>query len=105
MIRAMLPCILVLASVSSGAAEEYSEPAAEPQFSPVIMDGNSQQCCCHEADGGFIHRLFNFRPWTVESRMRTSAGTPGLPRGRRYFGGRYFGQFNNRFYGPQYGNF
>lgn len=29
----------------------------------------------------------------------------GLPRGRRYYGGRYFGSFNNRFYGPQYGNF
>lgn len=30
---------------------------------------------------------------------------PGLPRGRRYYGGRYFGSFNNRFYGPQYGYF
>jgi hypothetical protein len=29
----------------------------------------------------------------------------GLPRGRRYYGGRFFGSFNNRFYGPQYGNF
>jgi hypothetical protein len=33
------------------------------------------------------------------------AGYPGLPRGRRYYNGRYFGSFNNRFYGPQYGNF
>ncbi len=32
-------------------------------------------------------------------------GTPGLSRGRRYYGGRYFGNFNDRFYGPQYGNF
>ncbi len=30
---------------------------------------------------------------------------PGLPRGRRYYGGRYFGSFNNRFYSPQYGDF
>jgi hypothetical protein len=30
---------------------------------------------------------------------------PGLPRGRRYYGGRYFGSFNNRFYSPQYGYF
>jgi hypothetical protein len=29
----------------------------------------------------------------------------GLPRGRRYYGGRFFGSFNNRYYGPQYGNF
>ena len=29
----------------------------------------------------------------------------GLPRGRRYYGGRYFGSFNDRFYGPQYGYF
>ena len=29
-----------------------------------------------------------------------------LPRGRRYiYGSRYFGNINNRFYGPQYGNF
>lgn len=29
----------------------------------------------------------------------------GLPVGRTYYGGRYFGNFNNRFYGPQYGYF
>ena len=31
--------------------------------------------------------------------------TGGLPYGRTYYGGRYFGNFNNRFYGPQYGYF
>lgn len=37
---------------------------------------------------------------------RTDAyGRPGLPRGQVYYGGRYFGSFNNRFYGPQYGYF
>jgi hypothetical protein len=34
-----------------------------------------------------------------------AAGTRGLPRGRRYYNGRYFGSFNNRFYSPQYGYF
>lgn len=34
-----------------------------------------------------------------------SPNEQGLPRGRRYYGGRYFGSFNNRFYGPQYGYF
>lgn len=29
----------------------------------------------------------------------------GLPRGRRYYNNRYFGNFNNRYYGPQYGYF
>ena len=33
------------------------------------------------------------------------AGTGGLPRGRRYYNGRFFGSFNNRFYSPQYGYF
>jgi hypothetical protein len=28
-----------------------------------------------------------------------------LPAGRRYYNGRYFGNFNNRYYGPQYGYF
>ncbi len=28
-----------------------------------------------------------------------------LPGGRSYYQGRYFGNFNNRFYGPQYGYF
>lgn len=36
----------------------------------------------------------------------TSRTTPnGLPRGRTYYNGRYFGNFNNRYYGPQYGYF
>jgi hypothetical protein len=34
-----------------------------------------------------------------------AGGTAGLPRGRRYYNGRYFGGFNNRFYSPQYGYF
>lgn len=28
-----------------------------------------------------------------------------LPYSRRYYNGRYYGPFNDRFYGPQYGNF
>ena len=32
-------------------------------------------------------------------------GPNRLPRGQVYYGGRYFGTFNNRFYGPQYGYF
>ena len=29
----------------------------------------------------------------------------GLPAGRSYYNGRYYGNFNNRFYGTQYGYF
>jgi hypothetical protein len=32
-------------------------------------------------------------------------GASGLPAGRRYFRGRYYGNLYNRYYGPQYGYF
>lgn len=32
-------------------------------------------------------------------------GRSRLPAGRSYYQGRYYGNFNNRFYGPQYGYF
>lgn len=32
-------------------------------------------------------------------------GRTRLPAGRSYYQGRYYGNFNNRFYGPQYGYF
>jgi hypothetical protein len=44
----------------------------------------------------------------ARSRSQRSAygnGGSQLPAGRRYYNGRYFGNFNNRFYGPQYGYF
>ena len=36
---------------------------------------------------------------------RGVSGPASLPRGRAYYNNRYFGNFNNRFYGPQYGYF
>lgn len=36
----------------------------------------------------------------------SSGGSVGrLPSGRNYYQGQYYGNFNNRFYGPQYGYF
>lgn len=32
-------------------------------------------------------------------------GRTRLPSGRSYYEGRYYGNYNNRFYGPQYGYF
>lgn len=72
------------------------------QPSCSTRDAGCQSSDCSSA--GFVERLFNFRPWSA-SDMRRGQRPVGLPAGRRYFGGRYFGQFNNRFYGPQYGNF
>ena len=46
------------------------------------------------------------RPGGFEAPSQFNPYTPyGLPRGRVYYGGRFFGGFNNRYYGPQYGYF
>lgn len=106
MIREMLTGVVVITLFSGTAAVAFDEPvftqewAADPAGEAYGFSEVSSEC-----QQGFVHRLFNFRPWTAQSRSLRSIGTPGLPRGRRYYGGRYFGQFNNRFYGPQYGNF
>lgn len=34
-----------------------------------------------------------------------NSGSTRLPAGRNYYQGRYYGNINNRFYGPQYGYF
>lgn len=105
MIREMFTGVVVITLFVGTAAVASDEPAFTPEWdngSAYEASGCSVDC---ESGQGFVHRLFNFRPWTAQSRNLRSIGTPGLPRGRRYYGGRHFGQFNNRFYGPQYGNF
>lgn len=106
MIRKILTGVAVITLLAGTAAVASDEPADTPEWntgSARKAYGFSDVSC--EPQQGFVQRLFNFRPWTVQSRCVRSIGAPGLPRGRRYYGGRYFGQFNNRFYGPQYGNF
>ena len=49
--------------------------------------------------------LFSARRGPVIRQGADAYGRPALPRGQVYYGGRYFGSFNNRFYGPQYGYF
>lgn len=40
------------------------------------------------------------------SAVQPTSGSVGrLPSGRNYYQGQYYGNFNNRFYGPQYGYF
>jgi|GEM_PF-3069560 len=102
-IRLCLSLLFVGIAMNTGrcdAAEWFS--SFEPSCSVQSPGYQGNDGC--DAGGSFVERLFNFRPWTasdVYSRQRSV----GLPVGRRYFGGRYFGQFNNRYYGPQYGNF
>jgi hypothetical protein len=52
---------------------------------------------------------FAKRPTKHRRTQHTVRSTSGrvreLPRGRTYYNGRYYGNFNNRFYGPQYGYF
>lgn len=39
------------------------------------------------------------------SRATSQRSTSRLPGGRSYYKGRYYGNLNNRYYGPQYGYF
>ncbi len=48
----------------------------------------------------------NVEPLRFKDWNNSVAPKRTLPTGRRYlYGNRYFGTINNRFYGPQYGNF
>ncbi len=59
---------------------------------PVSKAGWNAKRTCRSAD---CRRRRNF----------SSGANKSLPGGRRYYNGRYFGNFNNRYYGPQYGYF
>lgn len=78
-----------------------------------LFSGQGQVCPnCGQVHGGAPMPFW--RRWTQQA--ATGAGGGGgiqnpyvgpnrLPRGQVYFNGRYFGDFNNRFFGPQYGYF
>ncbi len=100
--------IVIGAAISHGRAEGPADgPISAPPGGPV--------CHCAAYVGGHVHlnpsatapgRQPTMRR-TVFGRINEplSPNEQGLPRGRRYYGGRYFGSFNNRYYGPQYGYF
>ena len=72
--------------------------AAKPTQTVVI------ECESCKSSGGWFGWLRRGRSGSSEmDRSRTLPN--GLPRGRAYYNGRYYGNFNNRFYGPQYGYF
>ena len=51
------------------------------------------------------NRFRGRRPFFRRSSSQALTPRTRLPRGRNYYQGRYFGNYNNRFYGPQYGYF
>lgn len=81
---------------------------------PVTVSPTAPPCQCAGFRGPHYHvvggpaTMTRNRPATGRGNAEVNGVSPneqGLPRGRRYYGGRYFGSFNNRFYGPQYGYF
>jgi hypothetical protein len=96
----LLVALAVLATSDQSQAADWLEKfdSRNDRHDVSIRDGHSDS---------FVSRLFGFRPWSVnrDAGNRNQRQSFGLPIGRRYFGGRYFGSFNNRYYGPQYGNF
>jgi len=90
-------------AVAAGATEQKSAPrATSPSRSaPTRRDYVTRTVWASDARQPSAYR--------TPQRGRPVGGVPGspgnLPAGRRYYGGRYFGNFNNRIYGPQYGYF
>jgi len=85
--------VIVLAVASVGAecsATGPSHPKEAAWYRPMSGTGR----------GAFFNETSYRRPTPASFR-----GTGVPPFGRRYYGNRYFGNFNNRFYGPQYGYF
>ena len=98
--RLALITALALSAIAPGAIAQSPGSGRAP--APVIPGGMTRR----------PGRLFGAGRgvWGKSNGAAAPAGSnpynpDGLPRGRVYYGGRYFGSFNNRYYGPQYGNF
>jgi hypothetical protein len=100
--------LLVGLSLGAGTPALAQSPAQAPMYAP-----SGPVCSCSQYLGPHIHlgqspppgaRVRGFGA-CLSPGTGVSPNEQGLPRGRRYYGGRYFGSFNNRFYGPQYGYF
>lgn len=68
-------------------------PAVQPQ---AAYECQCEYCRARRAG------LYNGDAWYSNG---STSGRNQLPFGRRYYGGRYYGSFRDRYYGPQYGNF
>jgi hypothetical protein len=103
-IRLGLPAGLAL--LASSATRCHAQAPSSP---PAIVASGTPVCRCAAYVGPHYHLG---APAASAGLGANRGGDPtvspnerGLPRGRRYYGGRYFGSFNNRYYGPQYGYF
>ena len=92
--RWMLGCVLFVIGLSSGESAQASDWVRR------LFDGNRMSCPDTESQ------------WSPSQQATPQRQGPSqsldpkfLPRGRAYYGNRYFGNFNNRYYGPQYGYF
>lgn len=102
---------LVGAIIATAAICEAGAPAKSRAMVVVASD----RPAANAGRGAYVVQT----AWASDRGGRTSSNSPQrgrsgsgaassstqLPGGRRYYGGRYFGNFNNRFYGPQYGYF
>lgn len=78
-----------------------------------LADNGWQYCNCPACQQRRANSYYHTSPqsqWQYGSGGSMQGMSPGnsgygLPLGRRYYNGRYYGNFNNRFYGPQYGYF
>ncbi len=95
-IRLALLCALTIGANASPAHAQSSDPCPRCGRFHTVPYGPRPQGA---------HMVNRIGPGYSRDYGNGPVGLPGLPRGRRYYNGRFFGSFNNRFYGPQYGNF
>ena len=79
-----------------------SSMAGEPQRCPVCGGYHGAQNGHGYYQGGYGPGSYGAGGYGTSG---YGYGSYGLPQGRRYYNGRYFGNLNNRYYGPQYGYF
>ena len=115
--------LLALAATASVAdpLNAYCMPAADERpansawfWSDNRTEGIAINTIAHPQPGSYLSQAprlsqtGGYMTYGYERRgpgRRPASMNNSLPAGRRYYGGRYFGNFNNRFYGPQYGYF
>ena len=100
-LRLIVSCgLIVLATASRSRAQAPY---------PNCCEAHARQAAAAAGRGPMSSRgLFGAAPSGRAGSTRAAGdayGRPALPRGQVYYGGRFFGSFNNRYYGPQYGNF
>ena len=97
--KLILPLAIACAAIGLSTGTAHSEDAAAP-----CPPQTGWIAPPHVQPGAGMWQQQQMHPYGTQSGFRRQ-NIYGLPTGRRYFQGRYFGNYNNRFYGPQYGYF